>query len=162
MRSTIVYLLLPIAALAMPADAQSVATGVMPVTALVVPSCTVAALPLVFGPLSLSGGDTDTQTSIVLTCTPGTGYNVGLDAGAHASNGVRNMVGTLNGSLVPYQVYSNAARTTEWGNAFGTNTVAGTAGSAITNLTVYGRVAGRADLFPAGGYTDAVTVTVRF
>lgn len=148
---------------ATPAAAQTTtASTVMPVTSLVLSSCSIAAAPLAFGTLSLSGGNNDSQTSIVLTCTPGTGFNVGLDNGAHAANGVRNMAGTLNGSVVPYRIYSNAARTTEWGNTIGTNTVAGTAQAIITTLPVYGRVPANASLFAAGGYTDAVTVTVTF
>lgn len=145
------------------AQAQSAtASTVMPVTASVTSSCIVVAQPLAFGTLSLAGGNNDSQTTITLTCTPGITYNLGLDAGTHAQGGVRRMAGTLNGSTIPYYIYSNAGRTTEWGNTIGTNTVSGTVSTPITNLTVYGRVAANASLFAAGGYTDAVTVTVTF
>jgi spore coat protein U-like protein len=72
------------------------------------------------------------------------------------------MSGTLTGSTIAYYLYSNASRTVEWGNTIGTNTVSGTAATAVTSLTVYGRVPANASFFAAGGYTDAVTVTVTF
>lgn len=134
---------------------------VMPVTALVIESCAVVAQPLVFGQLALNAGDHDATTTINVTCTPGVSYTVGLDQGAHAAGGVRQMQGTLNGSAVPYKLFSDAARTIEWGASVGANTVAGVGGLLRTH-TVYGRVPQSANLFAAGGYSDAVTVTVTF
>jgi len=134
----------------------------MAVTAIVASTCAVVAQPLAFGTLSLSGGNNDSQTTITLTCTPGTGYTVGLDGGAHSAAGVRRMAGTIGSSTIPYYIYTNASRTSEWGNTTGVNTMSGTAASAATNLTVYGRVPGNASFFTAGGYTDTVNVTVTF
>lgn len=135
----------------------------MPVTALTVNACAVVASPLVFGTLNqLNGGNNDSQTSVVVTCTPGTVYDVGLDNGAHASGGVRHMTPTLGSSTIPYAIYSNASRSTAWGNTVGTNTVNGTAGVLPATLTVYGRVPAGAAPVAADAYTDAVTVTVTF
>lgn len=144
------------------AQASSV-NGTMPVTAITVNSCAVVAQPLVFGTLNQLGGvSTDSQTTVTVTCTPGVTYDVGLDMGAHASGGVRQMQSALGGNVIPYQLYSNAARTTAWGNTAGTNTVSATAILSPVLLTVYGRVAGNAALVPAAAYSDLVTVTVTF
>ena len=135
----------------------------MPVSAITLNSCAVVALPLVFGTLNqLGGATTDSQTTVTVTCTPGVSFDVGMDLGAHASGGVRQMQSPLGGHIVPYRLYSNASRTVAWGSTTGSNTVAGTAALVPVLLTVYGRVAGDAALVPADAYTDLVTVTVTF
>jgi spore coat protein U-like protein len=118
---------------------------------------------MAFGTLNQLGGTaSDSQTNVTVTCTPGVSYNVGLDMGANAMGGVRRMAAALGGEAVPYALYTNASRTTAWGNTVGTNTVAGTASLLPSTLTVYGRVGGDAGLVPAGVYADLVTVTVTF
>jgi spore coat protein U-like protein len=145
-----------------PAQARN-ASATMPVTALTVETCAVVALPMAFGTLNQLGGTaSDSQTNVTVTCTPGVSYNVGLDMGANAMGGVRRMAAALGGEAVPYALYTNASRTTAWGNTVGTNTVAGTASLLPSTLTVYGRVGGDAGLVPAGVYADLVTVTVTF
>ena len=144
------------------AQASSVQTT-MAVTANTVNSCAVAAQPLAFGTVNQIGGAaTDSQTTVVVTCTPGVAYNVGLDQGAHAMSGVRQMQSAAGSTLIPYLVYQDAARTTTWGNTVGTDTVARTATLTPTTLAVYGRVPANAPLAPAGLYADLVTVTVTF
>lgn len=146
----------------LPAYASSV-TGTMPVTAISLNACAVVATPLVFGTLNQIGGTaTDSQTTVVVTCTPGTTYDVGLDSGTHDSGGTRHMQAVLSSATVPYALYSNASRTTAWGNTIGTNTVPGTAGLLPATFTVFGRVPGNAPLVAAGVYADVVTVTVTF
>lgn len=145
-----------------PAQAGSAQTT-MAVTSLTVNSCAIAASALAFGTLNqISGSATDSQTTVVVSCTPGITYNVGMDMGAHANGGQRRMEATLGGSDIPYLLYTDAARTSAWGNTVGTNTVSGTATATPATLTVYGRVPSNAPLVPAGGYSDVVTVTVTF
>lgn len=143
--------------------AAATATGVMPVTAVALNSCLVAATPMVFGTVNqLAGSATDSTAALTISCTPGTNYTVGLDQGLHASGGVRQMEGLLATDTLPYTLYSNASRTTPWGNTNGTDTIAGTAGLVASILTVYGRIPANAPLARAGAYTDAVTVTLTF
>lgn len=149
-------------AAAMPAAASSVGTT-MPVTALTVTACAVAATPLAFGTLNqLNGSANDSQTTLVVTCTPGTTYDVGLDAGAHASGGVRHMTPVAGAASIPYVLYTTAGRTTTWGNTVGTDTVNATATVTPTTLTVYGRVPAGTAPVAVGAYADLVTVTVTF
>lgn len=152
------------AAALMPQAAAASSTGTtMPVTAITISACAVSATPLVFGTLNQIGGTAnDGQSTVVVTCTPGTAYEVGMDNGAHAVGGVRQMAPTLGTARVPYVLYSNAARSTVWGNTTGTNTVGGTAGVLPTTLNVYGRVPAGTMPVAVDVYTDAVTVTVTF
>lgn len=135
----------------------------MPVTALNISSCAVVALPLAFGSLTQIGGTAvDSQTTVTVTCTPGVGYNVGLDDGAHAAGGTRQLQAVIGSSVIPYTIYSDAARTTQWGTTIGSDTVARTATLLPAALTVYGRIPANTPLATAGAYTDLVTVTVTF
>lgn len=135
----------------------------MAVTATNASSCAVVALPLAFGTINqITGTAIDTQTTITVTCTPGVAFNVGLDNGAHANAGVRQMQALLGTAVIPYIVFSDAARTTSWGNSVGVDTVARTATVLPAALTVYGRIAGNAGLVASGAYADLVTVTVTF
>jgi spore coat protein U-like protein len=134
------------------------ATTTFSVTATVLANCVVSASPLAFG--NYSSLQLDATTTVTVTCTSGTTYNVGLDAGvgSGATVATRRMsgVGTLN-----YTLYSDSSRTTVFGNTVGTNTVAATGSGAAQPLTVYGRIPG--GQYPAAGnYTDTITVTVTY
>lgn len=151
-----------VTASASPAQASNVQTT-MAVTTTNVNSCVVSALPLAFGALNqVSGTATDSQTTITVACTLGVAYNVGLDAGLHASGAVRQMQAVAGTAVIPYAVYSDAARTTLWGNTVGTDTVARTAAATPSLLTVYGRIPANAPMASGGAYADLVTVTVTF
>jgi spore coat protein U-like protein len=86
-----------------------------------------------------------------ITCT-GTWnipFNAGTGTGATETN--RKMTGP-GGATLNYQLFINAARTTNWGNTTG-NELTGTGN---TNITVYGQIA--AGQFPGPGtYTDTVS-----
>jgi spore coat protein U-like protein len=69
----------------------------------------------------------------------------------------------LNGATpLSYALYSNAGRSTNWGNTPGTDTVAQTASTILPiSFTVYGRIPQQQSV-GAGSYTDTVTVTVSY
>jgi spore coat protein U-like protein len=58
-------------------------------------------------------------------------------------------------------MYSDAARTVNWGNTPATDTVSGTGNGSAQSLTVYGRVPTQATPAPAS-YSDTVTVTINY
>jgi spore coat protein U-like protein len=66
------------------------------------------------------------------------------------------------GNTLNYSLFSNAGRTTNWGNNIGTDTVAGTGTGALQTLTVYGRIPASQTTAPVGSYSDTITVTVTF
>ena len=117
---------------------------------------------MVFGTLNLiSASPNDSTSTVTVTCTPGTGYNVGLDDGANFS-ATRRMKSATVAAYVPYTLSTDTLRATPWGNTVGTNTVAGTAIVTPTTLTVYGRVPGGTTPVAADVYSDLVTVTINY
>ena len=104
----------------------------------------------------------DATSTISVSCTTGTAFQLGLDkgAGTGASTALRYMTGGT-GAKVGYMLYSDTSRTTNWGDVLGTDTVAGT-GAGLPNIfTVYGRVPAQATPAP-GNFTDTITATVTY
>ena len=106
----------------------------------------------------------DTTAAIVVTCNggqSGNGYHVLLGDGLNpvSSGGQRRMQGP-NGSLLNYELYKDAARTTRWGNTDYLG-VAGTGTGQPQTLVVYGRVPPQS-VPTAGKYTDTVVITVDY
>jgi len=130
-------------------------------SATVVPSCFVSATDLDFGTDSLLSGNKDQTSTVSITCAAGQAYSVRLNQGITTGGPTttRLMKHASSSATIPYQLFSNAARTQNWGNS-ATNDVDGTGtGSAVTH-TVYGRVPAQAVAPQAGSYSDIVTITV--
>ncbi|HET6197628.1 MAG TPA: spore coat U domain-containing protein [Acetobacteraceae bacterium] len=130
------------------------------VTATVVATCLINANPLPFG--NYTGTQTDATSSISVTCTNTTPYNVGLDAGTStgATVNARKMVGPA-GATLGYALFRDAARTQNWGNTVGADTQTGTGNGSAQTLTVFGRIP--ANAFPVpGGYADTITATITY
>ncbi|QYJ07384.1 Csu type fimbrial protein [Qipengyuania flava] len=136
------------------------ATAVMQVRATVVESCSVSADTMDFALDTAPGARAEGQAGVALSCNGPAAYEIALDAG---QSGAREMVDPATGQSLAYEIYSDAARTTRWGDALGVDTVAGTAGDDGTaQLTAYGATLANADGLAAGTYADAVVVTVNF
>ncbi len=144
-----------------PIDTSSGATttSTFQVTATVASSCTVTATSLAFGNYTLA--QLDGTSTITATCTNGTTYTIGLDAGTFsgATTSTRRLTGPSAAGL-SYSLFSDPGRTTNWGNATG-SWVPGTGTGAAQVLTVYGRIPANQTAL-IGNYTDTVTVTVTF
>lgn len=162
--------LLSAAVLAGPVEAATysngTATATFTVTLTLQPNCTIAANPLNFGTNGVLATAINQQTTLNVTCTNTTPYNVGLDAGSVTGSSVasRLMAGTSTGNTtttVGFQLYQDAGRTTIWGNTQGTNTVAGTGTGTAQPITVYGQVPAQATPKP-DTYQTTVTATVYF
>lgn len=134
-------------------------TSTFQVTATVASSCTVTATSLAFGNYTLA--QLDGTSTITATCTNGTTYTIGLDAGTFsgATTSTLRMTGPSAAGL-SYSLFSDSGRTTNWGNATG-SWVSGTGTGAAQVLTVYGRIPANQTAL-IGSYTDTVTVTVTF
>ncbi|MES2489457.1 MAG: spore coat protein U domain-containing protein [Pseudomonadota bacterium] len=134
------------------------------VLANVASSCTaVSGTALDFGTKGLITSNADQTSTISLTCTKRSPYNVGLNAGSNASTaGDVNTRRMTDGSAhyIGYQMYSDTGRSTVWGNTVSSSTVNGTAVGGTQTFTVYGRVPPQAPR--AGTYNDTVTVTVTY
>jgi spore coat protein U-like protein len=156
-----------LATLALNASAGSVSAATtsttFQVTATVASACTVSANNLAFGTyVQTAGVNTDATTTVTVNCSLSTGYNIGLDEGTGTGATVSDRIMSDGSSNeLNYTLYSNALRTTLWGNTVGSDTVSGT-GLGVAH-TVYGRVfSDQSDTAPVGSYSDTITVTVTY
>ena len=124
--------------------------------------CEVTASDLAFGTYTSQGGTPLQGTTLLLaTCTPISTYNIGLNEGTSpgATVNQRKMVSGAQG--LNYQLYSDAARSTIWGNTQGVNTVTGVGTGLAVDHTVFGAVPA-AQVVPAGDYQDTITVRIYY
>ena len=124
--------------------------------------CEVTATDLAFGTYTSQGGAPLQGTTLLrATCTPNSSYNVGLNEGTSpgATVNARKMVSGTQ--ALNYQLYSDSARTTIWGNTPGTDTVTGVGTGLAVDHTVFGAVP-PAQVVPAGDYGDTITVRVYY
>jgi len=151
--------LMPLAELL--AQSQTVTTTFR-VSARVEAVCAVTATDLDFGAYSSQNASPQPGTTMLqATCTPGTTYNVGLNAGTStgATINQRKMSATPASNQLNYQLYSDSSHTTIWGNTSGTDTVTGAGTGLAVNHTVYGQIPGGQNV-PAGNYQDTITVSI--
>ncbi len=116
------------------------ATSAITASATVTTVCTLNTTPMVFGEVALGAAGTPGTGTINVTCTDGGTYDVGLDNGLNAVAGQRSLVNGVN--LLSYDLFTQVAHTTRWGNTVGTDTVTGTGNGAAQALTVFGLIAG--------------------
>jgi spore coat protein U-like protein len=114
-----------------------------------------------FGTPGVLSANVDVTSTIQVTCTNTTPYNIGLNAGTGTGATVSNRLMTSGATTISYAMYSNPGRTTNWGNTVGTDTVAGTGNGTAQSYTVYGRVPPQTTPAP-GTYTDTIMVTVTY
>lgn len=151
------------ALLASPCAFAATATNTFGVSATVEAACDVTATPLAFGSFSAFAGEQDATSTVSVTCSNSTAYDVGLDAGdgTGATVADRLMTHTDTTSTLSYALFSDPGRTTNWGDTVDTDTVADI-GTGVTQAhTVYGRVSDPA-LAKVGAFADTVTVTVTY
>ena len=98
-------------------------SSTMAVTATVVATCVVAALPLAFGNYAMA--QTDGTTSVTAVCTSGTAYTLSASVGTGdgATVATRKLTGP-SGATLDYSLFQNAGRSTVWGQTIGTDTFA--------------------------------------
>jgi spore coat protein U-like protein len=155
-------------ALALMSAAPIIAEGASPktttftVSLTVQADCTITATALNFGTTGLISSNIDQTTTMNLTCSSGTAYNVALDGGSVSGSTVAaRLLGGTGANTVNFALYRDSARTQNWGQTVGTDTMSGTGSGASQSLTVYGRVPSQAAP-AAGNYTSTITATVTF
>jgi spore coat protein U-like protein len=112
-----------------------------------------------FGSQPSTATNIDADGALNVQCTSTAPYTITLDNGL---NGISASTRAMNSgaTLVPYQLYRNAARGAGdvWGSTAGVDDYTGTGNGAVQNIPVYGRVASAN--FPPGSYSDTVTATI--
>ena len=155
--------ILLVAATATPAFAATTSTT-LNVSATVTANCTVSSSALAFGSVNpLSGSNVDGTGGITVTCTNGTGWTAaaGVGSGSGATFASRRM--TAGANLLNYNLYTDAARTTVWGDGSGSTAMFSNSGTGVAQaVTVYGRVPSGQVTVPPGAYADTVSVTVTY
>ena len=148
---------------ATPASAATTSTT-LNVSATVTANCTVSSSAVAFGNVNpLSGSNVDATGGITVTCTNGTAWTAaaGVGSGTGATFASRKM--SSGGNLLNYTLYTDAARTTVWGDGTGSTGQFSNTGSGLAQaVTVYGRVPSGQTTVPPGAYADTVSVTVTY
>ena len=149
---------------AVPTAQAATASGTLTVTASVASVCLIANGTLAFGSYDpTSGAALNGSTTVTLTCTLGTPYQIGLDAGAGSGATVALRKLTSGANTLDYRLFRDASRTLNWGNTPGTDTLGGTSssGSLSNTITIYGQIPASAAV-PTGSYSDSVAITVTY
>jgi len=105
--------------------------------------------------------DVDQTSTFDVQCSNGTAYSVGLNAGTTSGGTTTTRRMSSGPTTIDYKMFRDSARTSNWGNAIGTDTLSGTGNGSAQTITIYGRVPAQATPLP-GTYTDTVTITVSF
>jgi spore coat protein U-like protein len=138
------------------------ATTTFAVTAVVQKDCIVSAGALGFG--NYIGAAVNASSTITVTCTSGTSYTVGLNAGLYTGGSVTNRqmgpVATPTAGGLNYSLLTGSYTGTNWGNTSG-SWVSGSGNGAAQPLTVYGVLPAGQYAAP-GNYTDTITATVTY
>src|SRR5262245_54066149 len=114
------------------------ATSSFTVSITIAATCAInSASTLNFGTQGVLTANVDQTSTIQVTCTNTTPYNIGLDAGTGSGATVATRKMTSGGVTVNYTIYSDSGRTTVWGNTIGTNTVSATGNGTGQNYIAY-------------------------
>ena len=138
------------------------ATTTFNVTATILPACTVRATDLNFG--TYAQAQVDQTSTITVTCTNTTEWEVGLSAGNSLSIASRHMTGPGPSNL-DYNLFTTAGRTIVWGDhpaLPGQDAVSGVGTGNAQPLTVYGRIPAGQQKPDPGNFIDTITVTITF
>jgi spore coat protein U-like protein len=158
---------LAIAALVAAGSASALtATTSFSVTATVLKTCSATASTLGFGNYTPGAGALAANTTVNVKCTKGTGFTVALDKGTTTGGTIGQRLLTNGADTLQYNLYTNAAFATVFGD--GTTGVtqagAGTGLATAVALTVFGSLPDNASnqAVSAGSYTDTIGVTVTY
>lgn len=115
-----------------------------------------------FGTNGVLAANVDSTSQIVVQCTTGTPFSLGLNAGTGtgATVATRLMTGPAS-ATISYGLFRDAGHLQVWGNTVGTDRLTSTGTGAAQSFTVYGRVPPQTT--PAvGTYSDTVTATLTY
>ena len=139
-------------------------TTTFDVTLKIIANCVISALPLDFGQTQgVLATAVNVNTTVNVTCTNTTLYNVGRNAGTGTGSvgTTRYLSGTgANTAPVQFNLFQ-AAGATVWGNTQGTDTYGGTGNGTSQPITVYGQVPPQSTPMP-DTYKSTITATVYF
>lgn len=123
-------------------------------------TCAASASSMRFG--TYTGAKLNAASTVSVTCTQSTPYNVGLSEGLAPGATVTNrkMIGP-GLSLLGYSLKSGNGRMSNWGHTLGVDTVSGTGNGSVQMLPVVGEIPAGQNV-QDGAYADTITVTVTY
>lgn len=143
-------------------------TAALTVSVTVAPTCTVATNPLLFGTYYPGNGPLNADTTLLVRCSHGAAFTVAMDAGAGGGSLAQRLMAQGTARL-QYNLYTNAMRTTVWGDGSVSSAVVAGLGKGLASgqaiaETVYGVLPDSAanQQLPPGLYTDTVLVTISY
>jgi len=130
--------------------------------------CIITAHDLDFGQAPLAGSFNAVTRTILIRCSAGAAYTVGLDDGEHASGGIRRMQNGAN--HLRYEIYKSASSPDRWG---ATGSARRDSGGADTGAGIYDSVTTQSYSYraailsgqmtpPPGEYRDTIRIDVDF
>lgn len=135
------------------------------VTITITNSCDAASLAATdvnFGSHTFLDSNIVASSNLSVKCTTGAPYQIALNAGANPSTPgdttTRRMSDGTN--FVPYNLYSDAAYSSSWGDTSTTGEVAATGTGAVQSFPIYGKAL--PGNVPAGTYNDTIQATVTY
>ena len=146
------------------------ATGTMAVSTSVLMSCNISAAAMTFASYDpTASADNDATATITSTCTTGGAAVITMGQGNRAQVGssdaapLRAMYNGSEGAPedLVYQVYSDSAGGTVWGNTSDTGKSI-TADGTAQAFTAHGRIPKNQTGITAGTFTDSVAVTLTY
>ena len=144
------------------------ATGTMTVSTTVAMSCTISAGAMTFASYDpTASADNDATATITSTCTSGGAAVITMGQGNADKSGstdaspLRAMFNAGITEELLYQVYSDSAGGTVWGNTAATGKAI-TADGTAQAFTAHGRIPKNQTGITAGTFTDSVAVTLTY
>ncbi|QDQ81101.1 spore coat protein U domain-containing protein [Paraburkholderia megapolitana] len=132
------------------------------VSATVVNNCNITATNISFAASSVLNSALSATGSITAQCTNSDAYRIALNGGISGNVVARTMQRSGGGGAVNYQLYTDAAHTTTWGDGTaGTTMVTATGSGNQQVISVYGVVPPQTTPAP-GSYSDTITATISF
>lgn len=114
-----------------------------------------------FGTTGILAINVDNFARIRVRCSAGVPYSIGLDAGTTAGGSTTTRKMISGSETIDYQLFRNNARTRNWGNNVGVDTVNRTGNGNWQGRRIFGRVPPQTT--PSSGtYTDTVTAIIYY
>jgi spore coat protein U-like protein len=110
-----------------------------------------------------TAADIDGRAALQVTCTADSDWSVYADLGENPGGAdQRRVLNGATGTYVPYDLYSDEARSIPFGSTPATAISGSGSAAAPTDVVVYGRIPAGAPLGATGLYRDSVVLTFSF
>ena len=128
------------------------------------PSCTISVTSVAFGNYNVFTTTPDDSTGTITYRCNSSAANIWISLSDGSSTTFNPRTLRKGSEVLNYNLYTNAARTTIWGNGTGGTSVysrGNPPNNQNVNVTVYGRIPAQQDV-SAGNYTDTVSAVINF